>query len=58
MAFQNRISLLPRLQWLTLNLGLIFQCVLRNNIYIFFNFTYPVKCFLILPPKISSRTSS
>jgi hypothetical protein len=35
--------------WLTLNLALIIQCLSWNNIFIFFNFTYPLRC-LRLPP--------
>jgi hypothetical protein len=36
MALPNRMSLLPGLLWLTLNLALIIQCLSRNNIFIFF----------------------
>jgi hypothetical protein len=43
MALPNRMSLRPGLLWLIINQALIIQCLSRNNIYIFFNFTYPLK---------------
>jgi hypothetical protein len=38
------MSLRPGLLWLTLNLALIIQCLSWNNIFFFFNFTYPLRC--------------
>jgi hypothetical protein len=45
MALPNRISLLPGLLWLTLNLALIIQHLSDNNIFL-----------SLLHPKISSIT--
>jgi hypothetical protein len=47
MALPNRMSLRPSLLWLTLNLALIIQCLSRNNILIFFNVTYPLRCLRV-----------
>jgi hypothetical protein len=50
MALPNRMSLRPGLLWLILNLALIIQC-LSWNIFIFFYFTYPLRC-LHVPPGV------
>jgi hypothetical protein len=47
MEFPNRMSLRPGFLWLTLNPALIIQYLSWNNIYIFFNFTYPVRCVCV-----------
>jgi hypothetical protein len=47
MALPNRMSLRPCVLWLTLNLALIIQCLSWNNIFISFNFTYPLRCLRI-----------
>jgi hypothetical protein len=47
MALPNRMSLRPGLLWLTLNLALIVQRLSWNNIYSFFNFTYPLRCLRV-----------
>jgi hypothetical protein len=47
MAPPNRMSLSPGLLWLTLNLSLIIPCLSWNNIYFFFNFTYPLRCLRV-----------
>jgi hypothetical protein len=49
MALPNRMSLRPGLLWLTLNLDLIIQCLSWNNIFIFLNFTYPLRCLRVTP---------
>jgi hypothetical protein len=48
MALSNLMSLRPGLSWLTLNVALLFS-VYHEIIYIFFNFTYPLRCFLVPP---------
>jgi hypothetical protein len=49
MTLPNCMSFRPGLLWLTLNLALIIQCLSWNNIYIyiFFNFTYPLRCLRV-----------
>jgi hypothetical protein len=47
MALPNRMSLRPGLWWLTLNLAQIIQCLSWNNIFIYFNFTYPLRCLRV-----------
>jgi hypothetical protein len=51
MALPNRMSLRPGLLWLTVNLALIILCLSWNNVFIFLNFTYPLRC-LCVPPGV------